>query len=268
MRLAASNIGWRAEADGAVYARMQSLGFTGLEIAPTRLFPEAPYDRAHEAAAYFADLYERYGLRPCSMQSIWYGRVERVFGTPDERRTLLEYTRRAIDWAAAIGCPSLVFGCPRNRALPGGADPELGVAFFRELGEHAAARGTALAMEANPPVYHTNYVNTTAQAIDLVRAVDSVGFRLNLDLGACVGEDTPLALLREHASLIRHVHLSELGLPPVPERPYHRQVADLLTESGYTGYVSLEIGARESRVALLEGLDYLRRVFGAEEARA
>lgn len=45
MKLALSNIGWDAEYDRQVYELMKRHGFTGLEIAPTRIFPETPYDK-------------------------------------------------------------------------------------------------------------------------------------------------------------------------------------------------------------------------------
>ena len=38
-------------------------------------------------------------------------------------------------------------------------------------------------MEANPAIYNTNYINTTQEALDLIREVGSDGFRLNLDVG-------------------------------------------------------------------------------------
>lgn len=53
-----------------------------------------------------------------SMQSIWYGRTEKLFGTEEERNLLLDYTKSAVDFAAAIGCKNLVFGCPKNRCIP------------------------------------------------------------------------------------------------------------------------------------------------------
>ena len=43
MKLAVSNIAWKEQHDEAVYALMRHYGFTGLEIAPTRFFPEVPY---------------------------------------------------------------------------------------------------------------------------------------------------------------------------------------------------------------------------------
>ena len=44
-----------------------------------------------------------------SMQSIWYQRTEKLFGSEAERETLLSYTKQAIDFAEAAGCPNLVF---------------------------------------------------------------------------------------------------------------------------------------------------------------
>ena len=42
-KLAISNIAWHKNDDEAVYTAMQQAGFTGLEIAPTRIFPVQPY---------------------------------------------------------------------------------------------------------------------------------------------------------------------------------------------------------------------------------
>ena len=51
-KLAVSNIAWEPAEDGAVYALMRKYGFSGLEIAPTRIFETAPVSythlRAHE----------------------------------------------------------------------------------------------------------------------------------------------------------------------------------------------------------------------------
>ena len=42
MRLSASNIGWSASQDEAVWAKMRQLGYTGLEIAPPASFRKDP----------------------------------------------------------------------------------------------------------------------------------------------------------------------------------------------------------------------------------
>ena len=81
MNLSISNIAWKPEQDASVYAAMEKMGYTGLEIAPTRIFPESPYTHLKEARAFARQLKEHYGLSVCSMQSIWYGRTESLFGS-------------------------------------------------------------------------------------------------------------------------------------------------------------------------------------------
>ena len=85
MKISASNIGWRPEDDDTVYRMMRGYGFAGLEIAPTRVIPEAPYDHIPQAVRFADTLREQYGLVISSMQSIWFGITDRVFGTAEER---------------------------------------------------------------------------------------------------------------------------------------------------------------------------------------
>ena len=42
MKLAISNIAWNAKDDTTVYAMMRKYGYTGLEIAPTRILRQIP----------------------------------------------------------------------------------------------------------------------------------------------------------------------------------------------------------------------------------
>ena len=81
MKLSISNIAWAVENDSFVYALMKDLGFEGLEIAPTRIFPELPYSKLLEAAEWREKISQEHGLCIPSMQSIWYGRKECLFGS-------------------------------------------------------------------------------------------------------------------------------------------------------------------------------------------
>ena len=56
LKLSVSNIAWKAEDDGKVYDLLNEFGFKGLDIAPTRIFPEAPYDRCDDAKKFASDL--------------------------------------------------------------------------------------------------------------------------------------------------------------------------------------------------------------------
>ena len=210
MKLAISNIAWEKEDCGRAYGLMARYGFSGLEIAPTSLFPHEPYAHITEAQSWRESLQKEHGFTVPSMQSIWYGRQEKLFGSVGERQALFDYTKAAVDFAAAIGCKNLVFGCPRNRSLPQGADARLALPFFKELGDYAFSKGAVIGLEANPPIYNTNYVNTTEEALALIGKINSPGFRLNLDVGTMVENGEDPALLRGQTGLISHVHISEL----------------------------------------------------------
>ena len=266
MKLSVSNIAWEAKDDNIIFQKMKDLGFAGLEIAPTRIIPEAPYEHNKEAITFAEHIKQDYGFIIPSMQSIWYGVTDRVFGTAEERARLTAYTKKAINFAEAIGCRNLVFGCPRNRVIPESTDNQetdnkttdnqadkhadiqnTAVSFFRELGDYAYKHHTTIAMEANPPIYHTNYINTTEEAIRLIQTVNSKGFKLNLDIGTMIENNEAVSTLNTAAHLINHVHISEPRLTQIKERSLHKELAEFLRAASYKGYVSIEMGKRNSK---------------------
>ena len=266
MKLSISNIGWNALDDGVVYDFMTKYGFSGLEIAPTRIFSKEPYDHISDAKIWSEDLKIRYGFEISSMQSIWFGRRENLFASRKERNNLKNYTKEAIDFASAIGCKNLVFGCPRNRNIPDGMDSEIAIDFFKELGEYAFEHNTVIALEANPPLYHTNYINDTKSAIDLIKKVGSKGFLLNLDLGTILQNKENISELIGNVSHMHHVHISEPGLRPLKKRRIHIELKKILINEGYDGYISIEIGKVEDVSVIEENLQYVRSVF-AQDSR-
>ena len=243
MKLAVSNIAWTPEQDEQVYELLKRYGYTGLEIAPTRIFPDSPYDRWEEAERWAGNLKSAYGFTIPSMQSIWYGRQEKIFGSEEEREVLLGYTRKAVDFAESIGCRNLVLGCPKNRVVPGSVSSEeadwVAVTFFREMGDYAVSKGIVISLEANPEIYGTNFINRTSEALLLIRKADSEGFRLNLDVGT-----------------------SEPGLGPIKERNLHRQLSSLLRSVDYQGSVSIEMGRHEDISEIERAMRYMKRIFG------
>ena len=118
-------------------------------------------------------------------------------------------------------------------------------------------------MEANPPIYHTNYINDTVSALELIRRVDSAGFLLNLDVGTMIQNDEPVDELRGCVGLINHVHISEPGLKPIVKRRLHEQLRDLLLEEKYRGFVSIEMGRTDHPREIENALAYVKEIFGS-----
>ena len=258
--LSISNIAWERENDQTVYRYMEKNGFSGLEIAPTLIFPDNPYDKLEEARAFSKRLYSEYSLKVCSLQSIWYGRHERIFGSITDRRRLLDYTKKAIDFAEAIGAKNLVFGCPKNRNTDSAEDRIIAIEFFKVLGDYAAEHGTVLAMEANPIIYGTNFINNTEDAIELIKVVKSNGFKLNLDFGTIIYNKENIESLIPNIELINHVHISEPNLVTIQKRIEHGVLLDILHMNKYTGYVSIEMSKMENLTSVMKTIDYLKTI--------
>lgn len=261
MKLAISNIGWEAPNDIYIYDLMKKYGYSGLEIAPTRIFPQHPYDNLTEAELWSRKLKKEYGFTIPSMQSIWYGRQEKLFGTVEERERLVNYTKRAIHFSAAIGCKNIVFGCPRNRSIPEGVDAQIGVSFFKEMGDYAAKHDVVIGIEANPTIYNTNYINDTLSALSLIQKVESDGFKLNLDVGTMIANDEDISVLIGKVGLIHHVHISEPELKPVKKREFHKELKKVLSEGMYDGYVSIEMEKTDDLSLIENKLQYVRECF-------
>lgn len=261
MKLSISNIAWPAEDDEAMYAFLQNEGFAGLEIAPTRIFPESPYDRLKGAGEFVQRLFSEYNLTISSMQSIWYGRTENLFGSPQEYDVLLAYTKKAIDFAAVLGCKNLVFGCPKNRNTNREEYVDTAVTFFKELGSYALQKETVFSLEPNPVLYRTNFINTTPQAFELVRLVDCAGFCVNVDLGTMLYNRETLEPLAQNLNLINHIHVSEPGLALIKHRSLHKELAQLLKERNYGNFVSVEMKNTGDMQAVRDTVAYIKEVF-------
>lgn len=116
-------------------------------------------------------------------------------------------------------------------------------------------------MEANPPIYNTNFINDTKSALNLIEKVNSMGFRLNLDLGTIIQNDEDVSELIGKVPLINHVHISEPGLKPIEERSIHIELKTLLEKEGYNRFISIEMGKVDDIGILEEKMDYVRRIF-------
>ncbi|KAF5053345.1 Xylose isomerase-like TIM barrel [anaerobic digester metagenome] len=240
IRLSISNIAWDQSADMDMYPFLMEQGFCGIEIAPTRFF-QTPYEKTEQIRQIAETLQANYNLCISSMQSIWYGRSEKLFGNQAEREKLLAYMRQAIDFATACNCRNLVFGCPKNRIVPEGAAIEDAVSFFSIVGAYAKKHDCVIALEPNPTIYGTNFMTTTKETVQVVRAINSDGIKVNLDIGAMIYNGESVADLVENEDLIHHVHISEPQLKQIQPCNLHRQIIQWLQAVEYRHFLSIEM---------------------------
>lgn len=260
MKLSISNIGWSAADDEIIYEQLRRLNVEAIEIAPTRIFPEDTYLKLEEAKEFKRKLKSQYGLSISSMQSIWYGKTENIFRSNREREVLLEYTKLAIEFASVLECKNLVFGCPKNRVVYNEKDYITAMEFFDELGEYAYQNNTVLSLEPNPVIYNTNFINTTEEAMLMVKQIKSQGFKVNLDTGTMISNNENLDVVKENIDLIHHIHISEPHLEIIQPRNLHIQLAELLS-GVYHNYISIEMGKREDIKDIYKSIEYIKEVF-------
>ncbi len=241
MKYSISNIAWNPDQDEEMYLFLHQIGYDGVEIAPTHLFGEDPYKNIRQAKEVREHLKQDYQLQISSMQSIWFGREEKLFGEEKERLALFEYTKQAIAFANVLECKNLVFGCSKNRVVHRKEDEEIAIDFFSKLGEYAQQNQTTLSMEANPAIYHTNFCNFTSEALELVQKVNKEAFKVNLDLGTMIENKESAVSICGHIAQVNHVHISEPYLATIRFGKLQNAVLEILQQEKYTRYVSIEM---------------------------
>ncbi|WP_196603716.1 sugar phosphate isomerase/epimerase family protein [Pectinatus haikarae] len=240
MNLAISNIAWSKEDDKIVQPFLQKNGFSGMEIAPTRVFQEDPYNYLDKAILFAQKLKEDYNLSIVSIQSIWYGKTENIFNSTQEREILYSYTKKAIDFAVSMGCDNIVFGCPKNRIIIDKNQYEVAIDFFSRLSEYAHANDVIIAIEANPEIYNTNFLTTTSEVLNFVRDVNMPGLAVNYDLGTVIYNKERLITAKD-MKYVNHIHISEPFLNKISIREIHKKLRLLINDSNYKKYVSIEM---------------------------
>jgi sugar phosphate isomerase/epimerase len=277
MRFAVSNIAWGYPERQAAYARLETAGITGLEIAPGLLFAESadPFvPSAAELAAAQAEIADA-GLTLVSMQSLLFGvKGADLFGDEAGRAAFVTGLGRAIALAERLEIPNLVMGSPKQRNRPDGmsidAAMDHAAEILRPLAAAAAAAGTKIAMECNPAEYGTNFLTMPEETLGFVHRADHPAITLNFDIGAThlTGTFPRIEdLLAEAGPAISHVHVSEPFLAPAPANPADAaRVLRKLRAMGYANAVSIEMLQPEDGLAGLDmALQHLNAARDATE---
>jgi D-psicose/D-tagatose/L-ribulose 3-epimerase len=269
VRVVMSNLAWDPADDDKAARILLDAGVVGVEIAPTKMWPDLQTVPVDEARRY-RQRWEAAGLPIVSMQSLLFGRADLVlFGDDDDRQQFVGYLRAVIDLAAELGAGPLVFGSPKNR-LRGDLDPATAESraaeVFAELAEYAGERGPCLCIEPNPPDYGADFVNHAVEGASLARRVGLPGFGLHLDTGSLTlaGDDIPTAITGS-VDVLRHFHCSEPQLAPIGRsgRVDHDAAAAALREVGYEGHVSVEMLVPDAEDAMSCVADAARRAVDA-----
>lgn len=260
MKISVSNIGWENIYEEKVLKHLSEKRYDAIEIAPTAIIPNNPYENTNIAQEYLKRIKKDYNLSICSMQSIWFGIKGNIFNNND-LEDLIKYTYKAIDFANSINCRNLVFGCPKNRNKDNINDNnDVAIEFFNSICKYALDKNVVIALEPNPTIYGTNFINTTKEAFDFVKKINIPSFKVNVDFGTIIENKEDLEDIYTNISLVNHIHISEPFLNKVEKRIMHEEFIKRVLELGYNNYFSIEMKKTDNINDLIEVIDYLEEI--------
>lgn len=250
MKLVFSSIFWQRIQAEQIAVTLKQSGVFGIEASPA-LFGKPFSDVSLKECKEVKIFWESRGLPIVSMQSLLYGYSEfQLFGTKTEQKALLQYLCKVCQIANALGATKLVFGSPKNRikgALSYDDALNEAAAFFFTAAKNAKNEGCILCIEPNAPAYGCDFITTHLEAAQLVQMVIHPCFKLHMDTGVMqMNQESPfdtVKCLDEIGCMPAHLHCSEPFLKPVfdIDNRFHKNLAQCLTEAGYTGFVSIEM---------------------------
>ncbi len=160
----------------------------------------------------------------------------------------------------------LVFGSPAQRRIPAGGTREAATEFaidtFRKALPAIGDCGVKLCLEPLAPA-ETDFINTCAEAMELIERVGDPNLLLHLDVKAMASEALPVTdLIREFAPRAGHFHANDPnrrgpGFGATDFVP----IFQALQDSEYEGWVSVEVFdySPDPETIARESLNYMRR---------
>jgi sugar phosphate isomerase/epimerase len=221
-------------------------GYTGLEVAPFTLGDVA--GMTPPEARKIGNTIRASGLCPVGLHWLLAKTSGYHLTDPDpavSARTFA-YALQLANVCETIGGGILVWGSPQQRSL----DPSWNrteaekrfIDFFQRLSPHLARSGVTVAFEFLGPK-ETNFINTAAETINLLREIDSPNVRLHLDVKAMAADIRPIPeIVRDSLPWTAHFHANDPNLlgPGMGEVDFPPIAAEL-AQGGYPGWVSVEV---------------------------
>lgn len=224
--------------------------YDGVEITPWTVV-DSPLEADRGTLSRVQETVENAGLDVIGVPRVFAaGDSEYHIGHPDAsvRERTGRYLKSIVDLCAAIGGSVVIFGSPNQRSVPDGSDSTTiwrnAVETFSDarLLERLEATDVTLCMEPISPAY-TNFITTTAEAIEFAEAVGHPNIGVALDGFHLARESRPVTeCIRDASHHLKHFHSDgNTGKGAAEGTLEYGPILGALEEVGYDGYLSLEI---------------------------
>jgi D-psicose/D-tagatose/L-ribulose 3-epimerase len=183
---------------------------------------------------------------------------------PDEQ---MRYVRKAFTRLSRLGTGIVVFGSGGARRVPDGFSKDDAfkqlVEFGRRIAMEAGSHGITIAVE---PLrrQETNIINSAAEGLELVKAVNHPSFQLMIDFYHLASErEDPAVVLRAREHL-RHLHVANPQgrvFPLVWDEYEYAPFFENLRQIGYDKRISVEATAKDFQTEAPRAIALLRLAF-------
>jgi sugar phosphate isomerase/epimerase len=244
-------------------------GYTGIEVAPFSITHDIASVSDDELLQLKATA-ETFGLEIIGLHWL-LAKTEGLYLTspdPQVRQATADYLKVLAKACNVMGGRVLVFGSPFQRNLLPGVSTQQAMEYAAEVFKEAmptfAAENVRLCMEPLTKK-ETDFINTCAEAVELMKLVDHPAFVLHQDVKAMLGAeaDSIPDLIHRHRDICGHFHVNDTNLlgPGMGDTDYH-PIMKALLNVGYEGWISVEVfdyspGAEEISK---KSLDYMRQI--------
>jgi sugar phosphate isomerase/epimerase len=238
--------GWSIE---KVFEYAAQLGYDGVEIAPYTL-ADSVTEISPKRRKAIRRAAEENGIEIVGLHWLLAKPEGLYINHPDEiiRIRTQEYMEELIHFCADIGGKILVHGSPHQRTVQEGWDLQESWDFAKETFsvclKTAQKRNVLYCIE---PLAHvnTNFINTVAEAIRLVKEIRHPNFKMVFDCrSASIQEKSASeAVLRAlDSGYLRHVHINDAnGSGPGFGDTDFVPILKNLVKNGYKNYISVEV---------------------------
>lgn len=224
------------------------IGYTGIELAPFA-FADHPSKITQEERASLKKTAEDRGLQIFGLHWLLAKTEGLHLTTADSevRKNTAAYLVELGNLCADLGGDLMVFGSPFQRNIEEGMSRQQAyqnaAEVFRNCLPAIGERGVRICMEPLT-TKETDFVNTCAEAIELIDMVGADNFVLHQDVKAMAGAETESIpeLIHKYASRTGHFHVNDTNLlgPGMGETDYH-PIFKALKETKYPGWISVEV---------------------------
>jgi sugar phosphate isomerase/epimerase len=247
---------------------VRDLGYHGLEIAPFTLAPSAEEVTTEQRKAVRKTI-EDHGLQTVGLHWLFAGPTGLHMTTTDNQvwgRTM-DYLSCLLDLCHDLGGKVLVLGSPKQRSIVEGQTKDgawqRAVELLSSVLDKAGDLDLTICLEPLSPV-ETDFINTVADGMKMVRQIDHPNFKVHLDVKAMCSEETPVPeIIRSvKAEDIGHFHVNDPNLygPGMGDVDY-TPIAEAIDEVGWDKWLSVEVFKYDPDPETIarKSIEYLKR---------